>query len=64
MEVQRCGGEWGAQRGTSSKRMGDFVDIQPEVQRWSTENSYTMMIGSGIGCKYGGAYGKIQSACG
>ena len=44
--------------------MGDFVDIQTEVQRWSTEDLYTMMIGSGIGCKYGEAYEKVQSACG
>ena len=27
--------------------MGDFVDIQTEVQRRSTEDSYTMMIRSG-----------------
>ena len=65
-EVQRCRDEWEAPRGTSSERMEDFVDIRTEVQRWSTEDLhvYTMMIRSGIGCKYGGAYGKVQSACG
>ena len=51
-------------RRTFSKRMGDFVDIQNKVQRQSTKDLYTMTIGSGIGCKYGGAYGKVQSACG
>ena len=64
MEVQMCGDEWEVQRGTSSERMGDFVDIQTEVQRRSTEDLYTMTIRSGIGCKYGGAYGKVRSACG
>ena len=68
MEVQRYGGaevrRWmKTQRGTLSKRMGDFDDIRTEVQRWSTEDLYTMVIGLGIGCKYGGAYGKVQSAC-
>ena len=39
--------------------MGDLVDIRTEVQRQSTEDLYTMMFGSGIGCKYGEAYGKV-----
>ena len=58
-EVQRCRDEWEAQRGTSSERMGDFVNIQTKVQRWSTEDLYTMMIRSGIRCKYEEAYGKV-----
>ena len=52
------------QRGTLSRRMEDFVDIQTEVQRRSTKDLYTMTFGLGIGCKYGGAYGKVRSACG
>ena len=44
--------------------MGDLVDIRTEVQRQSTEDLYTMTFGLGIGCKYGGAYGKVRSACG
>ena len=36
--------------GTSSERMGDFVDIQTEVQRWSIEDLYTTMIRSRIRC--------------
>ena len=52
------------QRGTSSQRIGDLVDIQTEVQRWSTGDLYTKMIRLGIRCKYGGACGKIRSACG
>ena len=43
--------------------MGDFVDIQT-VQRQSTWDLYTKTIRSGVGCKYGGACGKVQSACG
>ena len=33
-------------KGTSSKRMGDFVDIGTEVQRRSTEDLYTMTVRS------------------
>ena len=53
-----------ARRRTSSERMGDLVDIQTEVHRRSTEDLYTMTFGSGIGCKYGGACGKVRRACG
>ena len=44
--------------------MGDLVDIRTEVQRRSTEDLYTMTFGSGVGCKYGEACGKVRRACG
>ena len=44
--------------------MGDLVDIRTKVQRRSTEGLYTMTFGLGVGCKYGEACGKVQSACG
>ena len=60
-EVRR---EAEARRRTSSERMEDLVDIRTEVQRRSTEGLYTMTFGSGVGCKYGEACGKVRSACG
>ena len=65
MEVQRCGDEQ-RHKGGLQVRGWETLLIYELKYKGGVQRIYiyTKTIGLGIRCKYGGAYGKVRSACG